>query len=156
GGHDATRGPSTVTTTRRLRMRADHETVLERGIAAIRRELQLPDAFPPEVEAAARAAAAAGPRFPGEDRTDLALVSIDPPGAMDLDQAMYVECRCDGYRVHYAIADVGAFVEPGDPIDLEANRRGETRYGADDKSPLHPQALSEDAASLLPSQVRPA
>src|SRR5690606_24012807 len=137
-------------------MRAGHETVLERGIAAIRRELQLPDAFPPEVEAAARAAAAAGPRFPGEDHTGLALVSIDPPGAMDLDQAMFVERRGDGYRVYYAIADVGAFVEPGDPIDLEANRRGETLYGADDKIPLHPKALSEDAASLLPGQVRPA
>ena len=145
-----------MTSTRRLRMRAGHETVLERGIAAIRRELQLPDAFPPEVEAAARAAAAAGPRFPGEDHTGLALVSIDPPGAMDLDQAMYVERRGDGYRVYYAIADVGAFVEPGDPIDLEANRRGETLYGADDKIPLHPKALSEDAASLLPGEVRPA
>src|SRR5690606_13435847 len=106
--------------------------------------------------AAARVAAAAGPRFRGEDRTDLALVSIDPPGAMDLDQAMFVERHGDGYRVHYAIADVAAFVEPGDPIDLEANRRGETLYGADDKIPLHPKALSEDAASLLPDEVRPA
>ncbi|MFC3716132.1 RNB domain-containing ribonuclease [Luteimonas soli] len=144
-----------MTTTRRLRMR-DHQAVLERGIAAIQRELQLPDAFPPEVEAAARAAAAAGPRFPGEDRTDLALVSIDPPGAMDLDQAMRVERSGDGYRVYYAIADVGAFVSPGDSVDLEANRRGETLYGADDKIPLHPKALSEDAASLLPDEVRPA
>src|SRR5690606_27356839 len=137
-------------------MRGDHESVLERGLRAIQRELQLPDAFPPEVEAAARAAAAAGSRFPGEDRTELALVSIDPPGAMDLDQAMFVERHSDGYRVHYAIADVGAFVEPGDPIDLEANRRGETLYGADDRIPLHPKALSEDAASLLPGQLRPA
>jgi len=47
-------------------------------------------------------------------------------------------------------------VTPGDPIDLEANRRGETLYGADSKVPLHPKVLSEDAASLLPDQVRPA
>src|SRR3546814_7393504 len=71
-----TRGRSTMTTTRRLRMRAAHETVLERGMEAIRKELQLPDAFPPAVEEAARRAAA-DPRLPDEDRTDLALVSID-------------------------------------------------------------------------------
>ena len=144
-----------MSTTRRLRVH-ERRRALDAGIEAIRREQQLPEAFPPEVEAAARAAAAAGPRFPGEDRSDLALVTIDPPGAMDLDQAMHVERHGDGYRVHYAIADVGAFVSPGDPIDLEAHRRGETLYGADDKIPLHPKALSEDAASLLPGQLRPA
>jgi exoribonuclease R len=58
--------------------------------------------------------------------------------------------------VHYAIADVPAFVDPGGPVDLEANRRGETLYGADSKVPLHPKVLSEDAASLLPGEVRPA
>jgi exoribonuclease R len=58
--------------------------------------------------------------------------------------------------VFYAIADVSAFVEPGDPVDLEANRRGETLYGADSKIPLHPPVLSEGVASLLPEEVRPA
>ena len=75
---------------------------------------------------------------------------------MDLDQALHVAREGDGYVVHYAIADVAAFVSPGDPVDLEANRRGETLYGANDKIPLHPPALSEDAASLLPDQLRPA
>src|SRR5690348_6439899 len=75
---------------------------------------------------------------------------------MDLDQAMHLERDGDGYVVHYAIADVAAFVEPGGPIDLEARRRGESMYGADDKIPLHPTELSEAAASLLPDQVRPA
>ncbi len=41
-------------------------------------------------------------------------------------------------------------------MDVEANRRGETLYGADSKVPLHPKSLSEGAASLLPEQVRPA
>jgi len=145
-----------MSTTRRLRIHDRRQHALDTGIEAIRRELQLPGAFPPEVEAAAQAAAAAGPRFPGEDRSELALVTIDPPGAMDLDQALFVERAGDGYRVYYAIADVGAFVRPGDPVDLEAHRRGETLYGADDKIPLHPKALSEDAASLLPDQLRPA
>src|SRR3546814_20941926 len=34
--------------------------------------------------------------------------------------------------------------------------RGETLYGADGKIPLHPKALSEDMASLLPGELRPA
>ena len=75
---------------------------------------------------------------------------------MDLDQAMFVERVDGGYRVYYAIADVAAFVTAGDPVDIEANRRGETLYGADAKIPLHPKVLSEGAASLLPDQVRPA
>ncbi|MDN5782570.1 MAG: RNB domain-containing ribonuclease [Luteimonas sp.] len=144
-----------MTTTRRLRLHARQDQVLERGMAEIQRELGLPTAFPPEVEQAATAAAA-NPRLPDEDRSDIAFVTIDPPDAMDLDQAMFVERNGDGYRVHYAIADVAAFVTAGDAVDLEANRRGETLYGADAKIPLHPKALSEDAASLLPDQLRPA
>jgi exoribonuclease R len=75
---------------------------------------------------------------------------------MDLDQALHIERAGDGYLVHYAIADVAAFVRPGDPLDVEAHARGETLYGADTRIPLHPPALSEDAASLLPDQTRPA
>ena len=144
-----------MTTTRRLRLRARQDPALERGMAAIQRELGLPSEFPPEVEQAA-IAAAGNPRLPNEDRTDIEFVTIDPPDAMDLDQAMFVERNGGGYRVHYAIADVAAFVTAGDAIDLETHRRGETLYGADAKIPLHPKALSEDAASLLPDQVRPA
>jgi exoribonuclease R len=144
-----------MTTTRRLRLHARQDPALERGMADIQRELGLPSAFPPQVEQAA-VAAVAHPRLPGEDRSDIAFVTIDPPDAMDLDQALFVERNGDGYRVHYAIADVAAFVTAGDAIDLEANRRGETLYGADARIPLHPKALSEDAASLLPGQLRPA
>ena len=144
-----------MATTRRLRATRPAQPALEPGIAAIRRGMDLPEAFPPEVEAAA-AAAALQPRLPELDRTDLPFVTVDPPGAMDLDQALHVARQGDGYVVHYAIADVAAFVSPGDPVDLEANRRGETLYGAASKIPLHPKVLSEGAASLLPDVVRPA
>ncbi|CUR56331.1 Ribonuclease II [metagenome] len=128
------------------------------GIAAIQREMKVSASFPDAVERAATEAAKA-PRLPELDRTDIELVTIDPEGAQDLDQAMHIERSGDGYVVHYAIADVAAFVTPGapgDPVDVEANRRGETLYGADSKIPLHPPVLSEGAASLLPDQVRPA
>ena len=125
------------------------------GIAAIQQEMKVSASFPEAVEAAAQEAAA-NPRLPELDRTDIELVTIDPEGAKDLDQAMHIERSGEGYVVHYAIADVAAFVAPGDPVDVEANRRGETLYGADSKIPLHPPVLSEGAASLLPDQVRPA
>jgi exoribonuclease R len=128
---------------------------LREGIARIQTELNVTPAFPAEVDEAA-AAAATSPRLPDLDRTDIPFVTIDPPSSMDLDQALYLERDGDGYLVHYAIADVGAFVSPGDPVDLEAHRRGETLYGADSKVPLHPKVLSEGAASLLPDVVRPA
>lgn len=144
-----------MSTTRRLRANRPAVPALEPGVERIRAEMGLPDAFPADVEAAARDAAA-HPRLPAEDRDDIPFVTVDPPGAMDLDQALHVARDGDGYVLHYAIADVAAFVAPGDPVDLEANRRGETLYGAEDKIPLHPRVLSEDAASLLPDRRRPA
>lgn len=128
---------------------------LREGIAAIQDEMGVTAEFPAAVEQAA-AEAAAHPRLPDLDLTHLPFVTIDPESARDLDQAMYLERSGDGYVVHYAIADLSAFITPGDPVDEEAHRRGETLYGADSKVPLHPTAISEDAGSLLPDQVRPA
>ena len=141
----------------KVRTRGDTVSAQEMhdGIAAIQVELNVSPAFPESVTLAA-AAAAANPRLPKLDRTDIEFVTIDPESARDLDQAMHIERAGDGYVVHYAIADVAAFVTAGDPVDVEANRRGETLYGAGSKIPLHPPVLSEGAASLLPDEVRPA
>jgi exoribonuclease R len=138
----------------RIQVQPAVDYTFEQGIRAIRHELALPAEFSPEVLAMA-AHAAANPRLPDLDRTELPLVTIDPPGSMDLDQAMFLERTDAGYRVHYAIADVAAFVGAGDAVDIEANLRGQTFYGADSKIPLHPPVLSEGAASLLPMQQRP-
>ena len=105
---------------------------------------------------AAAEAAARQPRLPELDRTDLELFTIDPPGSKDLDQALHVAAAGSGFVVSYAIADVAAFVSAGDPVDVEARRRGLTLYAPDVRTPLHPPVLSEGAASLLPDQVRPA
>ncbi len=60
-----------------------------------------------------RPAARPGPGPDRVDATDVELVTIDPPGAKDLDQALGVTRRGGGFRVHYAIADLGAVVVPG-------------------------------------------
>src|SRR3954465_14961607 len=128
-------------------------TALEDGFETVRREAQVPDAFDPGALARAQEAAAA-PRDQSE-RLDVPFVTIDPPGSRDLDQALHIERAGDGHRVRYAIADVGAFVHPADPVDQAAHARGVTVYAPDRKVPLHPPVLSEGAASLLPGQWRP-
>ena len=139
--------------------RSAAQTELARSLAALRAEFDLPAAFAPEVLAEAEQAAAAVLRsLPENDRTDLPLVTIDPPGSTDLDQALYIgrgaEGHPDGFTVHYAIADVPAFIAPGGALDEETLRRGQTIYLPDGRVPLHPEVISEDAGSLLPRLAR--
>lgn len=128
---------------------------LRRGIGAIQEEMRIDPVFPADALAEAENAAR-NPTLPRLDRTDIPFLTIDPESARDLDQALHIERRGAGYRVFYAIADVAAFVRPGGAIDTEAHRRGETLYGGESKIPLHPPAISERAASLLPDGDRPA
>lgn len=125
------------------------------GLARVREENDVHVDFPAEVLAAAQESVA-GYRLPAEDLTDLELVTLDPADSTDLDQAFHIEVRPagQGYRVHYAIADVPAFVRLGGALDAETRRRGETVYCPDLKASLHPPVLADDAASLLPGQVR--
>ncbi|MBF6206539.1 RNB domain-containing ribonuclease [Streptomyces gardneri] len=122
---------------------------------AIRSEFGLASAYPAEASAEARDAvdAFAGDRV---DRTDIPFVTIDPPGAMDLDQALHIERTPGGFTVHYAIADVGAVIAPDGALAEESGARGQTFYLPDGTVPLHPPALSEGSASLLPERTRPA
>ena len=124
--------------------------------STLRRELELPTEFPPAAQRVAEEAARRSEHPGHEDRTDIPFVTLDPASSRDLDQAVHLARREKGYRVSYAIADVAAFVAPGDPLDAEVNRRGQTVYLPDGKVPLHPPVLSEGAASLLPDQTRPA
>ena len=82
------------------------------------------------------------------------MATIDPAGSIDLDQAFAIDVDGSDIVLRYAIADVGWFVQPGDPLDVEAWKRGVTVYLPDRRSPLYPPALSEGAASLLPDVDR--
>lgn len=141
---------------RHLKVTGAAEAPLRAALRDLRQTLDVPEAFPAAVLAEAEQAAAS-PRLPADDATDLPLFTIDPPTSMDLDQAMHLARRPGGgYRVHYAIADVAAFVTPGGALDVEAHRRVQTFYFPDDRVPLHPAVLSEGAASLLPDRTAPA
>ncbi|GAA3223926.1 RNB domain-containing ribonuclease [Oerskovia jenensis] len=126
------------------------------ALASLRAEMEIPAEFPrpvlDEASEAARRDVSGGRR----DLRDVPFVTIDPPGSMDLDQAVHLERAPGGYLVRYAIADLAPFVTPGGPLDAEVNERGMTLYGPDERTPLHPAVLSEAAASLLPDAVRAA
>ncbi|MFC9929889.1 RNB domain-containing ribonuclease [Streptomyces sp. NPDC127190] len=142
-------------TRRMIRVTGAPEAPLRAALAALRTELGVPSDFPSEVREEAERAAKNPAPLP-YDVTDVPFFTVDPPGATDLDQAMHLSRQGAGYRVRYAIADVAAFVVPGGPLDAEAHRRVNTLYFPDEKIPLHPAVVGEDAASLLPDQVRPA
>ncbi|WAR23838.1 HELZ2-like protein [Mya arenaria] len=89
------------------------------------------------------------------DLTDLNTFTIDPAESMDLDDALSVESIDEGYRVGVHIADVSAFVQQGDPIDVEAFERSITFYPGIRK-PRHmiPEPLSSNICSLLANKKR--
>ncbi len=124
--------------------------------AAVRAELGLSLDYPADALADAEQVAADPPALPDRDETALPFFTIDPPGTMDLDQAMHLERDGDGHRIRYAITDVPTFVRLGGNLDRVTRERGQTLYCPDLRVPLHPEVLSEAAASLLPDAVRPA
>lgn len=136
----------------------DDQAGLGADFSSVRAEFGLPAEFPAAALGEAEQTVAR-PVFEADrvDATDLPLVTVDPLGAKDLDQAVLVTGRAQGgYRVSYAIADVAAFVPPGGELDAEVRRRGQTLYLPDGNVALHPTLLSEDAASLLADRERPA
>lgn len=138
-------------------MKAIHDPAgaLAEGLAAIRRQYQLPADFPAEVQATAENAAKL-PLDGHADRRDRPFATLDPISSRDLDQAFHIEQAGSNLLLHYAIADVGWFVRDGDPLDREAWQRGTSIYLPGGKVPLYPPLLSEGAASLLPDAARPA
>ncbi len=114
--------------------------------------------FDPAVEHEARGAVQSNPAAIGGGRRDLralATFTIDPVSARDFDDAISAEANGDGrWRVWVHIADVSAFVAPRDMVDREAYRRGTSVYVPGAVEPMLPEALSNNACSLVPGQDR--
>jgi ribonuclease R len=112
-------------------------------------------AFPRVVDDEAPAVAARPPVDPPRrDLTDLATFTIDPLTARDYDDAISARREGDAIRVWVHIADVGAYVRPGSMIEREGYRRATSVYVPGAVEPMLPQALSNDACSLVPGAER--
>jgi ribonuclease R len=91
------------------------------------------------------------------DLRELATLTIDPATARDFDDAISAERLPDErVRVWVHIADVSAYVPEGSLVDLEAQQRSTSVYVPGGVEPMLPEALSNDACSLLPGAERAA
>jgi ribonuclease R len=114
-------------------------------------------AFDPAVDHQAREAFSfSEARVEGRrDLRSLATFTIDPASARDFDDAISAAREGDErWRVWVHIADVSAFVSSRDLIDREAYRRGTSVYVPGAVEPMLPEALSNNACSLVPGQDR--
>ncbi|EIC19968.1 ribonuclease R [Thiorhodovibrio frisius] len=88
------------------------------------------------------------------DLRDLPLVTIDGADARDFDDAVYAERKPKGWRLLVCIADVSAYVSPGDALDQEGRARGNSVYFPDRVIPMLPEVLSNGLCSLNPQVDR--
>ena len=93
-----------------------------------------------------------------EGREDLRkqfIVTVDPDDARDFDDAINVE-KIDnqGWQLGVHIADVAAYVQPGNALDREARKRGNSVYLPDRVIPMLPEQLSNGVCSLNPGVDR--
>src|SRR3712207_2173622 len=113
--------------------------------------------FDPAVDREARGAAEGEGRPTPNRRAlrDLPTFTIDPATAKDFDDAISAEALGeDRWRVWVHTADVCAFVPAGSLVNREAYRRSTSVYVPGLVEPMLPEALSNQACSLVPFQDR--
>jgi len=129
---------------------------LELRLIALSREIPL--SFPDQVTKAAEKIKKPRPKDARRGRKDLRSLTcftIDPEQTKDYDDAISVRQLESGlFELGVHIADVSAFVEPDDPIDKEAWKRGTSVYLVDTVLPMLPEHLSNSVCSLVPGEPR--
>ncbi|MET0813744.1 MAG: ribonuclease R [Pseudoxanthomonas sp.] len=126
---------------------------------------EIPHEFPQEVldQAAAVPLVVEEKMVAGRvDLRDMPLVTIDGADAKDFDDAVYCESNRQGlriknrqgYRLVVAIADVSYYVQPGTPLDDEAQKRATSVYFPGFVVPMLPETLSNGICSLNPNVDR--
>jgi ribonuclease R len=117
--------------------------------------------FPPEVERQAEEIEATKKEFfereiaRRRDFRGVTTFTIDPADAKDFDDAISIRELENGHiELGVHIADVSAYLTPGSPMDLEAQKRATSIYLVDRTIPMLPEALSNDLCSLVPHQDR--
>jgi len=87
------------------------------------------------------------------DLRDKPFITIDGKTAKDFDDAVFSEKDESGRLILYvAIADVGRFVKPGSPMDIEARERGTSVYFTQKVIPMLPEVISNNLCSLRPNE----
>mmetsp|Transcript_14712 Transcript_14712/g.21010 ORF Transcript_14712/g.21010 Transcript_14712/m.21010 type:complete len:1218 (-) Transcript_14712:132-3785(-) len=83
------------------------------------------------------------------DLRHLPVLSIDPPGCKDIDDALHcVKLPNGNYQVGVHIADVTHYVKAGTAIDIEAANRSTSTYLVNKRLDMLPSLLTTDLCSL--------
>ncbi|EWM28885.1 exosome complex exonuclease, partial [Nannochloropsis gaditana] len=83
------------------------------------------------------------------DLRKLSVMSIDPPGCKDIDDALHCTPLPNGnFAVGVHIADVSYFVQPGSALDEEAANRSTSTYLVQRRLDMLPKLLTETLCSL--------
>lgn len=84
-----------------------------------------------------------------EDLRHIPVLSIDPPGCKDIDDALHCVVLPNGnWQVGVHIADVTHYVKAGSAIDLEAANRSTSTYLVNRRLDMLPALLTTDLCSL--------
>jgi ribonuclease R len=116
-------------------------------------QFNLPEDFPHTVLDQARSAVDqfnTSKHWPDRlDLSDRVICTIDPDDAKDYDDAISLRRLETGqWELGVHIADVSAFVEAGSPLDVEAEKRGNSCYFPGFVIPMLPEILSNGVCSL--------
>lgn len=85
------------------------------------------------------------------DLRDKLVCSIDPPGCVDIDDALHATVLPNGhYEVGVHIADVTHFVKPNTPLDNEGAARGTSVYLVDKRIDMLPMLLGTNLCLIKP------
>ena len=90
-----------------------------------------------------------------KDFRDKNVVSVDPPGCKDIDDALHCERLPNGnLEIGVHIADVTHFMKESTPLDLEASKRCTSVYLVDRRIDMLPKLLTENLCSLVGGEER--
>ncbi len=126
-------------------------------ILCVMKQHGLSSRFPTRVEKAAEAVpdqVEESDLYGREDFRQKTVITIDGADAKDLDDAIHIEKRADGWTLGVHIADVSHYVKEGSALDKEAFKRGTSVYLVDRVVPMLPPRLSNGICSLNPQVNR--
>ena len=116
----------------------------------------VPVEFPPEVEKKAREVSAKALPLSSEDLSHEDLITIDSAQTRDVDDAISLSYEGDDAIVGIHITDVYHYVDEDPLLHEELRERATSIYLPEATIPMLPPILSEETASLVEGELRPA
>ena len=89
------------------------------------------------------------------DLTDVPFITIDGESTLDMDDALSIKKRDNGWELLVAIADPTAYVAPNSVMDKVAAERAFTVYLPGRNIPMLPRTLADELCSLQEGVERP-